>query len=342
MQRFLTFFNRYALFLAIMVGAAGFPLFYKWTSALSPLIFLMLFFTFCKVDPLDLRLHVWHGLALLTQVVLAVGSFFLLRVLASYWSSLNDAAVAESVMLCFLMPTATAAPIIAGKLGGSIQNLTMYTLVSNLAVVLIVPLFFPYVHPMADFSFSQAAWLILQKVGGLLVGPFAAAWALRLSYNAWMRSKGSDKRFVLSRTWAQLPFYLWAATIVILMGDIVHTLVYGQYNAWSAVWICVGATISCFMQFYAGRWIGFCYPASSHGVDYQDVVINPAAAPTTHAGISRITAGQALGQKNTTLAIWMAQSYLHPLAALGPAAYMIVQNLFNAHQLRVAASAPAR
>ena len=116
-----------------------------------------------------------------------------------------------------------------------------------------------------------------------------------------------------------------------------HTLVYGRYDGWSALAICVGATVSCFVQFYLGRWIGAHFPASSHGKDYQDVVINPRKAPTTAAGISRVTAGQALGQKNTTLAIWMAQSYLYPLAALGPAAYMIVQNLFNAHQLREAA-----
>ena len=337
MRRFTDFFNRYALFIAIVIGAAGFPFFRIFTPALPPLIFLMLFFTFCKVNPLDLRLHVWHGLALFVQMLLAIGSCFLLRAFQPFIPVLQDPAVAESVMLCFLQPTATAAPIIAGRLGGSIQNLTMYTIVCNFAIVLIVPLLFPYIHPVAAFSFSVAAWIILKKVGGLLVGPFILAWAIRLIYDALQRRNGSTKRFYLPRTWAQVPFYLWATTIVILMGDIVHTLVYGTYDLWAAVVICVGAAGACLMQFCLGRQIGFRFPASSHGTDYHDVVINPDTAPTTPSGISRITAGQAMGQKNTTLAIWMAQTYLFPLAALGPAAYMIVQNFFIARQLRVAA-----
>lgn len=337
MHRFLAFLNRNALFAAILIGAVGFPFFRRFTPALPPLIFLMLFFTFCKVNPLDLRLHKWHGLALLVQVVLAIGVYFLLRVIAPFISVLQDPAIAEAAMLCFLQPTATAAPIIAGKLGGSIQNLTMYTIVSNFATVMIVPLFFPYIHPIAHFSFSVAAWLILRKVGGLLVGPFVLAWALRLLYDAWQRYKGSDKRFYLPATWAQLPFYIWAVTIVILMGDMVYTLVYTSYNVFSAIAICLSALVACLLQFRIGRVLGFRFPASSHGKDYQDVVINPATAPKTPSGISRITAGQALGQKNTTLAIWMAQTYLFPLAALGPAAYMIIQNLVNARQLRLAA-----
>ncbi len=338
MRQILDFLNRHALFIAIFAGAAGYPLFRHLTSLLPTLIFFMLFFTFCKINPLDLRLRVWHALALVAQMGLGIGSYYLLNALSPYIDCLKDRAVIESVMLCFIMPTATAAPIIAGKLGGSIQNLTMYTLVSNFAIVIIVPLFFPLIHPIQDFSFQEAALLILKKVGTLLVCPFVAAWALRLLYDLVQKKKGSNKRFVLSRGWAQLPFYLWVGTILILMGDITDTLIHGTYKAWSVLYICIGATISCFLQFYIGRYLGFHFPASSHGLDYQDVVINPRTAPKTPQGISRVTAGQALGQKNTTLAIWMAQAYLSPLTALGPAAYMIVQNLFNANQLRAAAA----
>ncbi len=337
MRRFLIFISRYALFIAVVAGAVGFPFFRLLTPALPAMIFLMLFFTFCKVNPLDLRLRKWHGLVLLVQTALAVGSYFLLRALEPVVPVLRDRSVAEALMLCFLQPTATAAAIVAGRLGGSIQNLTMYTILSNLAVVAVVPLLFPYIHPVTGFSFAVAAWTILKKVGGILVGPFALAWVLRLGYDIVQRHKGSDQRFNFPRKWARLPFYLWTATIVILTGDIVHTLVHGAYSGWSVVLICLGAFPACVVQFRIGRVIGFRFPASSHGTDYRDAVINPAAAPTTPGGISRLTAGQAMGQKNTTLAIWMAQTYLFPLAALGPAAYMIIQNLFIARQLRNAA-----
>lgn len=337
MSRFADFLSRHALFIALAIGAAGFPFFRRLTPALPPLIFLMLFVTFCKVNPPDLRPRVWHGLALAAQMLLAAGSCLLLRTLQPSVPALRNPAIAEGVMLCFLQPTATAAAVVAGRLGGSIQNLTMYTILCNLAVVVFAPLLFPYVHPVAEASFSAAAWVILKKTGVLLAGPFVLAWGLRLAYDGVQRRKGSERRFSLPLAWAKAPFYLWVATIVILTGDIVHTLLYVEYDLWTAVFICLGAAAACLLQFVLGRRIGFRFPASSHGQDYKDALINPASAPATPEGISRVTAGQAMGQKNTTLAIWMAQTYLCPLAALGPAAYMIVQNLFIAHQLRSAA-----
>jgi len=315
------FLNRHALALAIVVGAIGYPLFSEWTAALPPLIFLMLFFTFCKVNPLDLRLHPWHGIALAVQLMLAFAAYWLLHVCPWMWG--DQEIVAQSVMLCLIMPTATAAPIVAGKLGGSIQNLTTFTILSNIATAIVVPLFFPVVHPMPDVTFLPAMLMILRKVGPLLFGPFIAAWLLRLCYDGVQHHKGSTKRFNLSRNWAQLPFYIWTGTIVILMGDMTRTLVEGSYHLSTLLLVFVGTTITCFLQFFLGWKIGCRWPAGGRG-------------------ISRVTAGQAFGQKNTTLAIWMAQTYLLPLTALAPAIYMIVQNLFNSWQLSQAAKvAPA-
>ena len=46
-----------------------------------------------------------------------------------------------------------------------------------------------------------------------------------------------------------------------------------------------------------------------------------------------ITAGQALGQKNSVLAIWMAYTYLNPVSSLAPGTYAVWQNIFNSWQL---------
>ena len=40
-----------------------------------------------------------------------------------------------------------------------------------------------------------------------------------------------------------------------------------------------------------------------------------------------------MGQKNTILAIWMAQNYLDPLCSIAPAAYVLWQNIINSIQL---------
>jgi BASS family bile acid:Na+ symporter len=66
--------------------------------------------------------------------------------------------------------------------------------------------------------------------------------------------------------------------------------------------------ILCCLQFIAGRRIG------------------------RHYG-DPVSSGQGLGQKNTILAIWMAQTYLHPLTAIAPAGYILWQNIINSWQL---------
>ena len=51
-----------------------------------------------------------------------------------------------------------------------------------------------------------------------------------------------------------------------------------------------------------------------------------------HYGDS-ISAGQALGQKNTVVGIWLTIAFLNPIASIAPCAYVVWQNLINAWQL---------
>lgn len=333
------FIDRYALIISMLIGAIGYKWFHQLDALMPPLIFLMLFFTFCKINPLDLRLRLWHWLVLGTQILLTLGCYYGLLYGLQYcghiWSLTVDDihTIAQGIMICIIMPTATAAPIIAGKLGGSIQNLTTFSLLSNIATALIVPTFFPIVNPSADIAFFSAMWQILRRVGPLLLGPFVAAWILRLGDEAYFRHKGQPHTFSLSQTWASMPFYLWILLLVILISNITHTLIQETYSGWVIITLCIGALIACLIQFAIGRWIGNHFPASTHGTDYTDVLINPKAAEFTINQKSQITAGQAFGQKNTALGVWMAQIYLNPLSAIGPAAYIIWQNLFNSWQL---------
>lgn len=337
-----SFLDRNALSLAMLVGVVGFPVFRHLTWMLPPLIFLMLFFTFCKINPLDLRMRTWHCVVLATQLTLGIGIYYgLLAIGSEVIGRLGDqvigandiAIISQGLMLCILMPTATAAPIIAGKLGGSIQNLTSFTLLSNIATAIIVPLFFPVVNPSAGIEFATAFWMILKKISPLLLGPFFAAWLLRIGYNIYQRKKGSGKTFTLSKKWATMPFYVWVMTLIVLMADLTYTLIHQEYSYWTIGILCVGSIATCLLQFGLGRWIGLRFPATTKGEDYRDVLINPEAANYSMEQVSRITAGQAFGQKNTTLAIWMAQAYLVPVASMAPAAYIIWQNLFNSIQL---------
>ena len=342
MRKILAILERNALALAMIVGVVGFPIFKHMTGLLPPLIFLMLFFTFCKINPADLRLRKWHWIVLGVQILLGVAIYYMLQYglrLCNTLSSNDIAIISQGLMLCILMPTASAAAIIAGKLGGSIQNLTSFTLLSNIATAIIVPIFFPIVNPEAGIEFWQAFLMILRKISPLLIAPFLAAWLLRYIYDQYQRKRDSDKRFNLSPQLASMPFYVWVFTLVILMGDLTYSLIHQQYSLWTIAILCVGSLITCLIQFGLGKWIGYCFPAGTKGSDYKDVLINPAAANYSMQKVSQITAGQAFGQKNTTLAIWMAQAYLVPIASMAPAAYIIWQNIFNSIQLMLAGRA---
>jgi len=321
------FFDSNALWLSMVIGALG----YKYLLPLAPilpwLIFFMLFFTFCKVNPLDLRLHKWHWVVLSVQLIFSFAAYMLALRIS------GDPILAQGLLMCFIMPTATAAPIIAGKMGGSIQNLTTFTLLSNFATAIIVPATFPLIYPTADMSFWPAFLLILSRVAPLLLGPFVAAWCLRLIYK-W-RTK---KEFVLPVKIAVAPFYLWVCSIIVLISVVTETTITNfQSQMTNILILLVCSFFICLLQFGLGKLIGYYLPAPSKGKDYQDVLINPAAAPKTMAGVSSITAGQAFGQKNTSLGVWMANTFLDPMSSLGAAAYIIWQNIFNSVQLMVVA-----
>lgn len=327
-----------ALWLSMIIGVLG----YKWLHHGSPLlptlIFLMLFFTFCKIDPKDLRLRAWHWLVLAVQLIFGFAAYYGLL-----WVT-NDTIVAQGLMMCFIMPTATAAPIIAGKLGGSIQNLTTFTLLSNFATALVVPVFFPLIYPLADMTFLSAFLLILRRISPLLLGPFVAAWLLRLAYNFYQRNKQKHhpshrvSSFELPQALAPMPFYLWVGTIVFLMAQLTNSIITDRASIQlsTITWLVVGSFFACLIQFIVGKYIGWRLPAQSIGKEYNEVLINP-NTPRDMNTVSSITAGQAFGQKNTTLGVWMAQTYLNPLSALGAAAYIIWQNIFNSAQLSRAA-----
>ncbi len=265
-----------------------------------------------------MRLRLWHAVVLLVQLGFGIGIYYLTLLIGGLFMTDGRAlqVVAQSMMLCFIVPTATAAPIIAARLGGSIQGLTTFTMLSNLAVAIVVPLFFPIVNPAADIPFWTACLLILRKVGVLLMGPFFAAWLLRIVYEHYWRRKGQVKELTIGPRLSQMPFYLWVGTVLILTGDLTNTLIHDNYSWWTLLAVSVLAIASCVFQYWFGWKIGERFPAPD-GTTYM----------------TRVTAGQALGQKNNTLAIWMAQTYLLPLVDLGAALYMIAQNLFNSWEL---------
>ena len=266
-------------------------------NVLTPLlIFAQLLLTFCKVEVRELRPKAWHGWLLLFQAAACLLIAALLK-----WCPMNEVyrEVFEGLMVCLICPTATAAAVITSKLGGSASSLTTYTLLSNLLAAVAVPLVFPWVEPHADVSFVGAFLRILGKVFPLLLMPFLTACLLRAflpSVHRWLTS------------FHGAAFYLWGVALAIVSGQTVRALANSSAPVYAEVLIALGGLAACCIQFYLGKRTGGRYG-------------------------ERISGGQALGQKNTVLAIWMAYTYLNPLSSVGPGSYVLWQNIINSWQL---------
>lgn len=306
----ITFLKNWTLPLAMSIGVIGYFMFAHLPflaaakpavnglmSVLTPLlIFAQLLLTFCKIEPKELMPKAWHVWLLSIQTVSCLLIAF---VLIYFEMEISSREICEAAMVCLICPTATAAAVVTGKLGGSASSLTTYTLLSNILAALAVPLIFPLVEPHANVTFWIAFLRILSKVFPLLLVPFFMALWLRYCL---------PKIHCFLLKYSFMAFYLWAVALVIVMGQTTRSLVNSTAQPGVEVVIALAGLLTCCIQFYLGKRIG-----SAYG--------------------ERISAGQALGQKNTVLAIWMAVTYLSPLASVGPGSYVVWQNLINSWQL---------
>ncbi len=294
----MNFIKNWTLPLAMLIGTLGYKIM-GYLSFITPyLIFAMLLLTFSKLSLRDLRPRLTHLWLLLIEVL---GSIVIYILIAQF-----DPIVAQGIMICILCPTATAAAVVTGKLGGNVASITSYTLLCNLVVAFVIPILFPLItegitnFQLSTFNFQLLT--ILKRIFPLLICPFLLAQIIRYTLpkvNARLTSISG------------LAFYMWAIALTIAMGMTVRSLIEEPTDLHTLLLLSIGSLIACLFQFFTGKAIG-----KSSG--------------------DTIACGQSLGQKNTILAIWICSAYLHPVTALAPGLYVIWQNIFNSTQLYLA------
>ena len=284
----------YILPIAIVLGL----LLHKWCAMFSfmvpYIIFSILLLTFSAVDIRKLRvswLDIW---IMLFQTVVSLGSYLLLR-----WFGVNNI-VAEGVLVGVLCPVASSVAVISCMLGANRETVTAYTIIGNLMVAVVAPIYFSFIGTNQDMPFFESFWVILKRIGSIIGLPFFIAWALE----AWW-PKASD---FLCR-YKGLSFYLWSLALLFTLGQTIdYIFLHGEGNWDSILWLGIASLLFCILQFGFGRWLGGKYG-------------------------DRISGGQLLGQKNTAMGIWMSNYYLTPLASVFMAFYSIFQNVWNSWQM---------
>ena len=292
MNQVLQFIKNQALPIAIITGCVFHDFFGQFAAILPYNLFIMLFISFSKVAARDLKPKKVH-LLLLTFVIVAS--------LTAYWAvSRFNAILAESILVVTICPTATSAIVVVNKLGGNGSNVITYTIISNIAVSIIIPLLFPLIHPQEGMTFLQGVWTILNKVFTLLVLPMVASELVK---------HFAPKFNGLLIKYNAASFYLWACSVVILMANMMNSIIANPQDYHIDILMAAASLIICIILYIVGKRIG---------TRYDD----------------RISCGQAIGQKNTIFAIWVAHTYLTPLSAVGCSFYILWQNLFNSWQLQ--------
>ncbi len=285
--------EKYLLPVAMILGIT----FNRELSLFSPvipyLLSLMLFITYSRVSWSDIRLTRFHYILLAIQYVGSALVYVALR-------PFNEV-LAQAAMICVLTATATSAPVVAGILGGSISVTAAYSIISNLSVAFIAPVFLSLIGESGDsVSFSSSFWHIFRSVMPILVVPFLLAFFIQKTIPR-VHNKIQSAQIV--------SFYLWAAALTVVIGNVTqYVRLQDDGNYTLEVIIALTSLVICLLQFYFGRRIGRKFGRT-------------------------IAGGQGLGQKNTVLAIWLTQTYLNPLATLGPGTYVLWQNLVNSWQI---------
>ena len=236
----------------------------------------------------------WDHFRKLHFVILAV-NFLLALGLYGLFRLLGLPLFAEVAFYTAIAPTAAAAPVIVGMLDGDTEFAAISVLLTNLSLAVAFPFLLMLTGDGLDFSvFRRAVGSVFQVV----ILPAIVAGLLRRFFPAGAK---------LVCKLGQWTFFLWITVLFLMAAKSSGFLRESQQTP--AMLLGLGAMSFgiCVLNFALGYWLGY--------------------------GKLRRVSSQVLGQKNTSLTLYLALQYASPIAALGPAFYIFWHNLWNAIQL---------
>lgn len=310
MFRIISFLKKWTLPSAIVIGTVLYLVFSKiellsaagdklgvFFDYIFPFcVFLTLFTTFSKVDFHKMRITCWHSCLVLCQIVmilLTVGSILLFNLEGEM------KLIFEAILTCVIAPCAVAAPVVTFKLGGDINTMTTYTLISSLLCSITIPIVFPILESVEGVTFISSCMMILSRLSMVIILPLLLGWFVRHYVK-------NIYKFILRHP--NLSYYLWAITLAITTGVTVKNISNSNSSLFTLLLIAVGSFSICIIHFIIGRISGKRYN-------------------------EKINCGQGMFQKNTGMAIWVSYMYLHPVASIGAGCYVLWQNIINSWEI---------
>jgi len=260
------------------------------------LLFAMLFVSFCKVSPRELKPRRWMLKLLAMQVLSFVGMGVFIILMPDF----PGRVVIEAAMICMICPTATAASVVTAKLNGNSSLVVSYTCLINLAASVTIPSVVSFLHEgTVQLGFIESFALITGKVFPLLILPLLSAWFVRYMMPRFHRRILACK---------DLAFNLWAVALTLAIGITVKAIVHSRESLLVLTLIALASLLTCLVQFGFGHSVGLRHHEPVAGT-------------------------QSLGQKNTIFIIWMGYTFMNPVTAMAGGFYSVWHNVINSWQL---------
>lgn len=205
--------------------------------------------------------------------------------------------LAQSIFITAIAPTAIASPAIVGLLKGKIEFTVFSILLTNFTIAFILPFLLPsLLSEVIDLSFYD----LLIEVATIFIIPFVLSLIIKRYI--------VERKFLYSKL-NSIVFYILILNINLGTSKASHFI--REEMSFSDIIIykiAIASIILCFLSFYLGKLV----------------------APKN----LKLEGGQSLGQKNNGFTLWIALTYISPLAVLGPVFYILTQNIYISWQLR--------
>ncbi len=221
----------------------------------------------------------------------------LLIAFLSYWLvSFFDLTLALAAFMTAIAPTAISGPVIISFIEGRVEYMVASVLLTNLSMALIVPVALPF---LMGAAVNISVWDVLQPV---LIVTFVPLILARL-----VRRLPAPAQSVV-RKGKRFSFALWLFNLFIIASKTSDFLLNEHGTSLNAlVAVALISLVICIVNFTLGAWLG--------GAKYWQ------------------ESSQALGQKNNSVVIWIALTFINPLVAMGPTCYVLYHNLYNSWQI---------
>ncbi|MDD2241704.1 MAG: hypothetical protein PHW85_05325 [Bacteroidales bacterium] len=287
-------FRSYILPIAIILGLIFHGFCGKYAYLAPYFVFAILILNFVAIDLRKLHISKLNYIIMFFQIVISLAAYFTVHYL------FKNEVVAQAVLIGILCPVAASIVVISTMLGADRETVTAYTIVGNIMVAVVAPIYFSFIGQQQDMPFWTSFFLVFKKIGPVIGLPFFIALLIQVTFP---RIGSYLSRF------KDYTFYLWAVALFLALGQTINYVSnHGRGNAKVILLLGLASALVCCFHYGIGKLIGKKYGDSMAG-------------------------GQMLGQKNTAVGMWMSNTYLLPMAAVFLAFYSIWQNLFNSWQL---------